>query len=138
MKRTVLSALAAILLAAAIAPTVVLAQMEPTKVEFGTYFIIFANRGPNWKPQTDDEAMDVRMEVIANLRKSVEAGDMIIAGLVNDASGYEFVAIFQTEDEGVLRSALKNAPNVKNGFFKLEGHPMFAPLGLKLEPIPRN
>jgi len=138
MKRAVLSVLAAVLLAAAAMPAIALAQMEPTKVEFGTYFIVFANRGPNWKPQTDDEGMDVRMQVIEGLRKSVESGEMIIAGLVNDGSGYEFVAIFQTEDEGALRAALKNAPNVKNGFFKLEGHPMFAPLGLKLEPIPRQ
>ena len=111
---------------------------EPTKVEFASYFVIFAERGPNWKPQTDEEGMKVRMEVVENLKKAFKSGQIIIAGVVNDGSGAEFIAIIQTEDEMGMHKMLQEVPNVANGFFKLRIHSWYAPAGLKLEPIERK
>ncbi len=131
------------LLIIAFLATMLLSQAMPAlaqdKVEFASYFIVYAVKGPNWKPQTDVDAMDIRLEIIENLKTLLqENNDLIIAGLVNDGSDAEFVMIFQTEDEMGLRDKLKNAKNVKNGFFKAEGHSFHAPAGLKLETIPRK
>jgi len=123
--------------------TMVFGQAMPAiaqdKVEFASYFVVYAEKGPNWKPQTDVDGMDVRLEILENLKTLLtQHSDLIIAGLVNDGSEAEFIMIFQTEDEMGLRDLLKNAKNVKNGFYKPRGHSFHGPAGLKLETIPRK
>ena len=82
--------------------------------------------------------MEVRLQVIENLRGLVTKSDkVIIAGLVNDGSGAEFILIVETKDEMAMRRYLNDAENVKNGFFNLKIHSFSAPLGLNLEPVPR-
>jgi hypothetical protein len=133
MKRLVIAVLL-VTLSAGLA----LAQ-EQTKVEFANYYVVLAERGPTWTPQTDQRGMEVRMEVVEGLKKLLSQNDeVIIAGLVNDESGAEFIMIVQTEDEMGMRRKLQNAKNVANGFFNLEIHSWRAPAGLKLEPIPRR
>ena len=137
MKRLVIAcALAALCLPLAL-PAV--AQMEPTKVQFAEYYVVFAERGPTWQPQTDERGMEVRMQVLEGLKGLLteHADKAIIAGLVNDGSGAEFILIVQTEDEMGMRKYLNDAPNVQNGFFNLRIHSFHGPAGLKLETIPR-
>ena len=115
-----------------------LAQTSSGKVKFASYYVVFAERGPTWTPQTDEKGMEIRMQVLEGLKKLImETDEMIIAGLVNDGSGAEFIMIIQTEDEMGLRKYLNDAPNVANGFFNLKVHSWHAPAGLKLETIPR-
>ena len=114
------------------------AETEQPKVEFASYTVVFAGRGPNWKSQSDQEGMEVRMEVIENLKKAIKSGSVIIAGVVNDGSGAEFIAIVQTDDDAALRKTLGEAKNVANGFFKLTYHSWYAPAGLKLETVARK
>lgn len=117
---------------------VALAQGQ-TKVEFANYYVVLAERGPTWQPQGDQRGMEVRMEVIEGLKKLLADNDeVIIAGLVNDESGAEFIMIVRTEDEMEMRKELQNAPNVANGFFNLRIHSWRAPAGLKLEMVPRK
>lgn len=108
---------------------------EQSKVEFAPYAVVLAERGPNYKNLSSDESMDLRMEVIGNLKKALQAGEIVIAGLVTDGSA-EFIMIVRTDDEQAVRELLKNSPNVKNGNFKLRAYSWYAPAGLKLEPIP--
>lgn len=115
-----------------------LAQMEQTKVKFGEYYVIYAERGPTWEPQTSERGMEIRMQVLEGLKKLLQTTDeVIIAGLINDGSGAEFIMIVQTPDEMGMRRKLNDAKNVKNGFFNLNIHSFSAPAGLKLEPVPR-
>ena len=114
------------------------AQTGSSKFEFASYYVVLAERGPTWTPQTDEKGMEVRMQVLENLKKLLlESHQLIIAGLVNDGSGAEFILIVQTEDEMAMRKYLNDAPNVANGFFNLKIHSWYAPAGLKLEMIPR-
>ena len=130
--------LVAIVMLAVLASGIALAQ-EQTKVEFANYYVILAERGPTWTPQTDQKGMEVRMEVIEGLKKLLRDNDeVIIAGLVNDASGAEFIMIVETEDEMGMRQKLQNAKNVANGFFNLNIYSWRAPAGLKLEMVPRK
>ena len=71
--------------------TMVFGQAMPAiaqdKVEFASYFVVYAEKGPNWKPQTDVDGMDVRLEILENLKTLLtQHSDLIIAGLVNDGS----------------------------------------------------
>lgn len=117
---------------------IALAQGQ-TKVEFANYYVVLAERGPTWQPQGDQRGMEVRMEVIEGLKKLLADNDeVIIAGLVNDESGAEFIMIVRTEDEMEMRKELQNAKNVANGFFNLRIHSWRAPAGLKLEMVPRK
>lgn len=105
-------------------------------MEFAEYFVVLAERGPTWTPQTDEKGWEVRMEVIEALKAAVlEQHDVIIAGLVDDASDAEFIMIVQTEDETALRQRLASYKNVANGFFSLNIHSWRAPAGLKLEMV---
>ena len=136
MKRLVLTSTLVALCLALVVPAA--AQTGSDKVEFASYYVVFAERGPTWTPQTDEKGMEVRMQVLENLKKLLlESHQLIIAGLVNDGSGAAFILIVQTEDEMAMRKYLNDAPNVANGFFNLKIHSWYAPAGLKLEMIPR-
>jgi len=136
MKRLAAVAILAALCAGLALPA--LAQTGQTKYKFAEYYCIFAERGPTWQPQTDEHGMEVRMSVLENLKKLVLTSDkVIIAGLVNDGSGAEFIMIVQTADEMAMRKYLNDAPNVKSGFFNLRIHSFHAPAGLKLDAVPR-
>jgi len=136
MKRLVLTSTLVALCLALVVPAT--AQTGSDKAEFASYYVVFAERGPTWTPQTDEKGMEVRMQVLENLKKLLlESHQLIIAGLVNDGSGAEFILIVQTEDEMAMRKYLNDAPNVANGFFNLKIHSWHAPAGLKLEMIPR-
>lgn len=114
------------------------AQTEPVKYEFTNYVVAFAERGPNWKSQSDEEGMAVRMEVIENIKKGFNNKQLIIAGMVSDESGAEFIIIFETQDDAALRQILNGSKYVANGFYKLRFHSWHAPAGLKLEPVVRK
>jgi hypothetical protein len=132
--KSLLAAVLLVALVAGLAPA-----QEQGKVEFANYYVVFAERGPTWRPQTDQRGMDVRMAVIENLEKALTENDeVIIAGLVNDESGAEFIMILETEDEMAMRERLQESRNVANGFFNLRIHSWRAPAGLKLEMIPRQ
>ncbi len=136
MMRLVLTVALAAICLGLVAPAA--AQTGSEKVKFASYYVVFAERGPTWTPQTDEKGMEVRMQVLESLKKLLlESDELIIAGLVNDGSGAEFILIVQTEDEMAMRNDLNGAPNVANGFFNLKIHSWYAPAGLKLEMVPR-
>jgi hypothetical protein len=135
MKRALAAALLAALCLGVAAPV---AAQDDTKYELASYWVILAERGPTWTPQTDQQGMEIRMQVVQNLKKLITNDhSAIIAGLVTDGSGAEFVLIAQTEDEWAMRDALNNSPNVANGFFNLRIISFQGPAGLKLDAIPR-
>jgi len=136
MKRLVL-AIVLIALCASLAVPAVAQTAKPAQVKYASYWVIYAERGPTWVPQTSPEGMEARMEVIEGLRTAYAEGDIIIAGLINDGTEAEFVIIMQTEDEMGLRERLSKGKYVANGFFELEIHSFHAPAGLTLETIPR-
>ncbi len=135
MKRTVVSALAVALLVAVVVPAA-LAQPAPSKAEFGDYWVVLAERGPNWQPQTTEAGAQAPLDVIANLQKAFTNGEIITAGLVTDGSGVEFIMLIESSDAGALRQKIENANDVKDGFYNVTIHDWRAPKGLKLVPVP--
>jgi len=135
MKRLAVPLLALALFTMLVAPAVAQTP-EPIKVQTGIYWIILAERGPNWKSQATDEGAKTKMTAIQNLRNAIVDGEVIIGGLVIDDVAADFVMIVKAEDENKLRAQIASLPTVKNGFYKPRTCLLQAPLGLKLEPVP--
>jgi uncharacterized membrane-anchored protein len=135
MKRALVAAL---LVALCLGLALPAAAQEDVKFKMESYWVILAERGPTWTPQSDERGMEIRMQVVQNLRQLITNDhSAIIAGLVTDNSGAEFIVIAQTEDEWAMRDQLNKAPNVANGFYNLRIISFRGPAGLKLEAIPR-
>jgi hypothetical protein len=103
---------------------------EMPKQELQMYHIVLVKEGPNWKSQGSEKGMDVRMQVIENIRKAAQSGLIVSAGLVNDETDVEFIVIFDVETKTEAYNLIMEAPNVKNGFFRPEIYSYFAPKGL--------
>lgn len=101
---------------------------EMPKQEMHMYHIVMAKKGPNWKSQGTDGGMDVRMQVIAGVKKAAKSGLLVSAGLVNDETDVEFIFIFDVETKTEAFKIIHAQPNVKNGFFTPEIYSYFAPV----------
>jgi hypothetical protein len=106
------------------------AQQPQSTYEMEMYHVVIAHHGPNWKPQSDEAGMDVRMEVLANVRKAAAEGLIAVAGLVNDETDVEFILILRCETKTEALQLMNSAKNVRNGFFEPEIYSWFAPKGL--------
>jgi len=100
---------------------------EMPKQETQMYHIVMAKEGHNWKAQGSDEGMDIRMQVIAGVRKAAKSGLLVSAGLVNDETDVEFIFIFDVETKTEAYNLIMASPNVKNGQFTPEIYSYFAP-----------
>lgn len=105
-------------------------EVAPKKQELQMYHIALVQKGPNWKSQNTDEGMDLRMEIIGNIRKAAEAGLIVSAGLVNDETDVEFILIIDVETKTEAYNILMNAKNVKNGAYTPAIYSWFAPKGI--------
>ncbi len=130
MKR---AALVTLLLTVSTLLALPLQAAELPKQELQMYHIVLVKQGPNWKSQGSEEGMDIRMQVIDNIRKAAQSGLVVSAGLVNDETDVEFIVIFDVETKTEAYKLTMVAPNVKNGFFSPEIYSYFAPKGLALK-----
>lgn len=108
-------------------------KVAPKKQTMQMYHIAMAQKGPNWKSQSSQEGMDVRMEVIEGIKKGAQSGLVISAGLVNDETPMEFIIILDVETKTEAYNLLQKAKNVKNGFFSVMIYSYFAPKGLAFQ-----
>ena len=108
-------------------------EIAPKKQVMQMYHIVMIENGPNWKSQNTEEGMDVRMEVIANIRKAAESGLIVSAGLVNDETNVEIILILDVETKTEAYNIMMNAKRVKDGYYKPTIYSYFAPKGLAFQ-----
>jgi hypothetical protein len=108
-------------------------EVAPKKQVMQMYHIVMVQKGPNWKSQNTEEGMDIRMEVIAGIRKGAESGLIISAGLVNDETPMEFIVIMDVETKTEAFNILMKSKNVKNGQYTPVIYSYFAPKGLAFQ-----
>ena len=104
-------------------------KVAPEKQTMQMYHIIMVQKGPNWKSQGSQEGMDIRMEVIENIKKAAQSGLITSAGLVNDETDVEFILILDVETKTEAYNIMMNAKKVKDGFFSVMIYSYFAPKG---------
>jgi len=130
MKKIALSALLLILLTVMTVPAV-LAQDAPKSVPMQMYQVVMMEKGPNWKSQATEEGMEIRMQVIENVRKAADDGLIVSAGLVNDETNVEFILIMNVETKTEAHTLLHGAPLIRAGVYKPMIYSWFAPADLK-------
>lgn len=109
------------------------AQKELPKQKMKMYQIVMLKQGPNWKSQGSEEGMDVRMQVIANIRKAAQEGLVVSAGLINDETNVEFVVIMDLETKTEAYNVLNKAPKIKNGFYSADIYSYFTSEGITIQ-----
>ena len=109
------------------------AQEAPKSVPMKMYQVALIKHGPNWESQNTEAGMDIRMEVIENIKKGARKGLIVTAGLVNDETDAEFIIIFNLKNKYEALELLDNAPNYKNGMYKADIYSMFAPKNFRME-----
>ena len=108
-------------------------EVAPKKQVMQMYQIVMVQKGPNWKSQNTEEGMDIRMEIIENIKKAAQQGWLISAGLVNDETPVEFVLILDVETKTEAYNLIHEAKNVKNGYYTPIIYSYFAPKGLAFQ-----
>jgi len=108
-------------------------EVAPKKQTMQMYHIVMAQKGPNWKSQNTEEGLDVRMQVIENIRKAAMEGLIVSAGLVNDETNVEFILIMDVETKTEAYNLIMEAKRVKDGFFTPMIYSYFAPKGLAFQ-----
>ena len=108
-------------------------EVAPKKQVMKMYQVVLVEKGPNWKSQNTEEGMDIRMEIIGNIRKAAQEGWIVSAGLVNDETPVEFILIFDIETKTEAYNVLHESKNVKNGYYTPVIYSMFAPEGLAFQ-----
>ncbi len=108
-------------------------KVAPKKQTMQMYHIIMVQKGPNWKSQGSQEGMDIRMEVIENIKKAAQSGLITSAGLVNDETDVEFILILDVETKTEAYNIMMNSKRVKDGFFSVMIYSYFAPKGLAFQ-----
>ena len=108
-------------------------EVAPKKQTMQMYHIVMIQKGPNWKSQNTEGGMDVRMEVIENIRKAAMEGLIVSAGLVNDETPVEFIIILDVETKTEAYNNSMSAQRVKDGFYTPMIYSYFAPKGLAFQ-----
>jgi hypothetical protein len=137
MKRAVLAAGILIVVAAAAVSNAEAQTATQSSYEFQMYQVVLLKHGPNWKPQHEAEGMDIRMNTIEAIKKGVQQGLVVTAGLVNDETDVEIIMIMNIETKTEALEIARKAPNLRNGFWTAEIYSWFAPKGLTVSP-PRS
>jgi hypothetical protein len=121
MKRLISS-----LLFLAVLALVLPAAAQEKSPEMQMYHVVLAKKGPNWQSMHSKEGMDIRAQVVENVKKAAREGLIVSAGLVNDETDVEFIFILNVETKHEALEILNQAPNVKNGVFAGEVYSWFA------------
>lgn len=108
-------------------------EVAAKKQTMQMYHIVMVQKGPNWKSQNTEEGMDVRMQVIDNIKKAAASGLIVSAGLVNDETNVEFILIFDVETKTEAYNILMESPRVKDGYYTPLIYSYFAPKGLAFQ-----
>lgn len=108
-------------------------EVAAKKQTMQMYHIVMVQKGPNWKSQNTEEGMDVRMQVIENIKKAATSGLIVSAGLVNDETNVEFILIFDVETKTEAYNIVMKSPRVTDGYYSPLIYSYFAPKGLAFQ-----
>ena len=134
MKRFTVLTIAILFLIASFMPAAAQeTQKAPKSAPMQMYQMALIKHGPQWKSQNTQEGMDIRMDVINNIKKAARSGLVVTAGLVNDETDVEFIIIFNLTNKYEALELLNKAPNHKNGMYKSDIFSWFAPKGLVID-----
>lgn len=101
----------------------------PAKAEMVQYYMGFLKRGPAWTPQSTPETQKIQEGHMAHIRKSAEAGKLVLAGPFGDNGDIRGILIYKTANLEEARAIANEDPAVKAGRLVLEIHPWWVEKG---------
>jgi uncharacterized protein YciI len=102
----------------------------PPKVEMVQYYMGFLKKGPAWTPQSTPETQKIQEGHLAHIRKSHEAGKLVLAGPFGDNGDIRGILIYKTETIEEATAIANEDPAVKAGRLVVEMHPWWIQKGV--------
>ena len=106
---------------------------EP-QYQMTTYVMGVVHKGPKWTPEDNAYTRGIQEGHLANVRKMMAAGKLIVAGPFSDNGELRGVFIFKLASVEEAKAMVDEDPAVKAGRMVVELHPWLAPAGLKVDP----
>ncbi len=104
-------------------------KAEPAKTQMVQYYMGFLRKGPKWTPEVTEETKKIQEGHLAHMRKSHEAGALVLAGPFGDDGDIRGILIYKTKDIEEARKWANADPAVVAGRLVLEIHPWWVEKG---------
>jgi uncharacterized protein YciI/quercetin dioxygenase-like cupin family protein len=95
-----------------------------------TYYAALLTRGPQWALADTPAGAPIQQAHVANLRKLMQEGKLVLAGPFTDDGQNQGLLIFQTNTQKEAEDLVKADPGVQAGRFNAEVHPWLGPKDL--------
>lgn len=103
-----------------------------TKYEMSHYVVGFLRNGPAWTAEETAETRRIKEGHMANVRKMVDSGKLIVAGPFEDNGELRGMFIFNVTSVEEARTLAEPDPLIQSHRMVLELHPWSAGKGLKV------
>lgn len=124
--------LACLVLAAALAPAALAADMPPNMT---AYYFGILERGPAWTPEKTPETAKIQEGHMAHLNAMAKADKLVLAGPLENAGGWRGIVIYRTKTLEEAQSLANDDPAVKAGRLKVTMHPWWVERGILPDPL---
>ena len=100
--------------------------------EMTTYYMAFLKKGPKWSPEVTEETKKVQAAHLANIKKLVAEGKMILAGPFLDEWEVRGIFIYKVDSMEEAIAITEQDPAVLAGRLTLEVHPWYSAKGITI------
>ena len=100
--------------------------------EMTTYYMAFLMKGPNWTPEETEETKKIQAAHLANIKKLVEEGKMILAGPFLDEWEIRGIFVYKVDSMKEAIALTEMDPAVMAGRLSLEVHPWYSAKGITI------
>jgi len=100
--------------------------------EMTTYYMAFLKKGPNWTPQETEETKKIQAAHLANIKKLIEEGKMILAGPFLDEWEIRGIFVYKVDSMKEAIALTEMDPAVMAGRLSLEVHPWYSAKGITI------
>lgn len=105
-------------------------KTEVPKLEMTTYYLGLLKKGAAWSPQRTPEAERIQREHLDHMRKTHEAGKLVVAGPIADQGDLRGILIYKTASLEEAKGYAEADPAVKAGRLAVEMHPWMVQKGI--------
>jgi uncharacterized protein YciI len=105
---------------------------EPFKLQ-ETQFVLL-KKGPNWTDEATEQVNRDQEAHLKHIRAMQAAGDLALAGPLQDAGDLRGLLLFRTNDAEKVEKLLAEDPHIRSGRLVAERHPLYVGRGLVGDP----
>jgi uncharacterized protein len=107
-------------------------RSQKENLEMMMYYVGLLSRGPAWTPDETPEIRELQEGHMANIRRLVATGKLILAGPFTDDGKLRGMFVFKVASLDEARSLCDTDPAVKAGRLVVELHPWYSVKGIQV------